>query len=322
MEGAKRIGVLLGGLSAERDLSVRAGEAVLAALRERGHDPAPIFVDRDIDLALRQARIDTAFLALRGRYAGDGCLQGLLELLGIPYTGSGVLASGLAMNRAKTKEVLRLHNLPTAPAYVLRADGRTAADGHGAFGFPVMVRPVGAPAAVGCGLARDELELEAAVEEALRLDEDVLIERFIEGRTLTVGVLDGVALGAVESGAASGRAGAGYPQRISAARYRSLLRLGAAAYEALGCEGAACVEMVVSEKLNEVVVQVDTHPLLSPLAPLARVAQLAGLKYADLIEEVLRGARLRAHGHRHNRRAAQIDFDGPDRRASAAGAAH
>jgi D-alanine-D-alanine ligase len=320
MAGANRIGVLLGGLSPERDLSVRAGEAVLSTLRELGHDATPIFVDRDIDLALRQARVEIAFLALRGRYAGDGCLQGLLELLGIPYTGSGVLASGLAMNRAKTKEVLRLHNLPTAPAYVLHAEpGRPPTEGHGAFGFPVMVRPVGAPTPVGCGLARDELELEAAVDEALRLDEDVLVERFVEGRSLYVGVLDGVAMGAIELGA---RANAGVPPRISPARYRSILRIGAAAYEALGCEGAACVELVVNDRLNEVVVQVDTHPLLSPLAPLARVARLAGMKYGDLIEEILRGARVRAHGHRHNRRAEQIEFDGPDRRASAAGAAH
>src|SRR5262245_45466342 len=98
MEAAKRIGVLSGGLTAEREATLRAGETIAAILRRKGHDALPIFVDRDIDLALRQARIDVAFLALRGRYGADGCIQGLLELFGIPYTGSGVLASGLAMN--------------------------------------------------------------------------------------------------------------------------------------------------------------------------------------------------------------------------------
>src|SRR5690348_16499574 len=117
MSVTKRVGVLMGGVSAERDLSVRAGEAVIAALSQAGHTAVPLFVDRDVDLAMRQADIEVAFLCLRGRYAGDGCLQGLLELVGTPYTGSGVLASGLAMNRATTKEVLRLHNLPTAPGY-------------------------------------------------------------------------------------------------------------------------------------------------------------------------------------------------------------
>src|ERR1700756_1623601 len=117
MTGHRKIGVLLGGLSAERDVSVRSGEAILAALADRGHDATPIFVDRDIDLVLRQTRIDVAFLALHGRYGEDGCVQGLLELLGIPYTGSGVLASALAMDKLKAKELFRLHNVPTPPYY-------------------------------------------------------------------------------------------------------------------------------------------------------------------------------------------------------------
>jgi D-alanine-D-alanine ligase len=327
MESKKRIGVLMGGLSAERDLSVRAGEAVLAVLRETGHDAAPLFVDRDIDLALRQAHIDIAFLALRGRYGGDGCLQGLLELLGIPYTGSGVLASGLAMNRAKTKEVLRLHNLPTAPGYTVRAENPEGlADAHGAFGFPVVVRPVGIASPLGPTLARDEVELESALEDAFRLDDEALVERLIDGRRICVGVLDGEALGALELPTPGLRPLRLTPNpgasKISGARYRSLLRLATSAYEALGCEGAACIELVVSEKVNEVVVDVDTNPILSPSAPLGRVAQMGGLTFSELVYDILGGARLRAHGHRQNRRAVQVTFDGHDRRASAATAAH
>src|SRR3954463_8622835 len=122
MTAQRKIGVLMGGLSAERDVSLRSGEAILAALTDRGYDAWPLFVDRDVDLLLRQTRIDVAFLALHGRYGEDGCIQGLLEILGIPYTGSGVLASALAMNKAKTKEVLRLNNLPTAPSYLVEAE--------------------------------------------------------------------------------------------------------------------------------------------------------------------------------------------------------
>ena len=106
---ARRIGVLLGGLSSEREVSLRSGEAVVTALRARGHAGVPIYVDRDIDVALRQERIDVAFLALHGRGGEDGCIQGLLESLGIPYTGSGVLASALAMNKGKAKEIGRAH---------------------------------------------------------------------------------------------------------------------------------------------------------------------------------------------------------------------
>src|SRR5437588_12813811 len=138
MRIGRRIGVLMGGLSSERELSLKTGEAVWGALVERGHNAVKVFVDRDLDLALRAERIEVAFLALHGRYGEDGCVQGLLELFGIPYTGSSVLASALAMDKLKTKELFRLHNLPTPPYYIHRRG-----ESHGAFGFPVVVKPRG-----------------------------------------------------------------------------------------------------------------------------------------------------------------------------------
>src|SRR3954447_14642590 len=137
----RRIGVLMGGLSSERDQSLRTGEAVHAALVDRGYDAVKVFVDSDLDLVLRAERIDIAFLALHGRYGEDGCVQGLLELFGIPYTGSSVLSSALAMDKLKSKEIFRLHNLPTTPYYVhVRGEGAPA-EQHGSFGFPSVVKP-------------------------------------------------------------------------------------------------------------------------------------------------------------------------------------
>src|SRR5687767_15914661 len=107
----------MGGMSAEREVSLRTGEGIFEALVERGYDVVKIFVDRDIDRVLRQTPIDVAFLALHGTYGEDGCIQGLLEIMGIPYTGSGVLASALAMDKLKAKELFRLHNVPTPPYY-------------------------------------------------------------------------------------------------------------------------------------------------------------------------------------------------------------
>src|SRR5215475_1952097 len=238
----KRIGVLCGGLSAEREVSLRTGEAICATLVDRGYDAVRVYVDRDLDLALRQTRIDVAFLALHGRYGEDGCVQGLLELLGIPYTGSGVMASALAMNKAKTKEVLRLHNLPTAPGYLVQADAADdVIESHGSFGFPAVVKPAGEGSSLGVRIAHDELELEAAVEDALRFDDDVLVERFIEGREISVGLLDGRPLGAVEIAPqrgffdyhhkqTGGRADYHFPARLSPERYRSVLRVAAMAH--------------------------------------------------------------------------------------------
>jgi D-alanine-D-alanine ligase len=327
MTGHRKIGVLLGGLSGERDVSIRSGEAIVAALVERGHDAVPVFVDRDIDLVLRQMRIDVAFLALHGRYGEDGCIQGLLEVLGIPYTGSGVLASALAMNKAKTKEILRLHNLPTAPGYVIAADsGEDLIESHGSFGFPVVVKPSGEGSSLGVTVARDEMELESAVEEAIRFDDDVLVERFVEGKEISVGVLDGKVLGAVEivprrgfydfqNKYTAGRSDYYFPARLSPERYRSVLRLGTLAFEALGCEGAARVDLIVSERGNEIILEVNTLPGMTPTSLMPKIAHGAGLSFEDLVEEVLRGARLRAHGHRRDRRAVQVELQGPERRA-------
>jgi D-alanine-D-alanine ligase len=328
MSFSRKIGVLLGGLAVERDASIRAGEAVVNALRCAGHQACPMFVDRDIDVALRQIRIDVAFMAGRGRYSADGCLQGCLELQGIPYTGSGVLASSLAMNRAKTKDVLRLFNLPVAPGYVLCGDDKSdLTEVHGAFGFPVVVRPVSASLLSGGTLARDELELEGALDDVFRLEDHALVERFVQGRPLTVGILDGVALGLVEvprAGSWVGLRSVGArgqelcaPVRLSRERYDSVLRLATQAYDAIGCEGPACVEMLVSERLNETIIDIDTSPVLLPSSPLPLIAQQAGLSYQDFVEEILQGARLRSHGRHSNRRTVQAAFVGPDRRSCA-----
>ena len=315
-------------------MSIRSGEAILAALADRGHDAAPIFVDRDIDLVLRQTRIDVAFLALHGRYGEDGCVQGLLEVLGIPYTGSGVLASGLAMNKGKAKEIFRLHNLPTAPGYVVQADsGEDIIESHGSFGYPVVVKPAGEGSSLGIKIARDELELEAAVEEALRFDDDVLVERFIDGKEISVGILDGKPLGAVEivpkrgfydfqNKYTSGRTEYHLPARLSPERYRSALRLATLAHEALGCEGATRVDLIVSDKGNEVVLEINTLPGMTPTSLLPKIAHSAGLSFEELVEEMLKGARLRAHGHRRDRRAVQVGYAGPERRTGFMSPAH
>jgi D-alanine-D-alanine ligase len=336
MVGQRKIGVLMGGLSAERDVSIRSGEAIVAALAERGYDAWPLFVDRDIDLVLRQARIDVAFVTLHGRYGEDGCIQGLLELLGIPYTGSGVLASAMAMNKARAKDLFRLNNLPTAPGYVVEAEhggGEDLVELHGSFGFPVVVKPAGEGSSLGIRIARDELELETAVEEALRFDDDVLVERFIEGKEISVGILDGKPLGAVEivpkrgfydfhNKYTSGRTEYHLPARLSPERYRSALRLATMAHEALGCEGATRVDLIVSDKGNEVVLEINTLPGMTPTSLLPKIAHSAGLSFEELVEEMLRGARLRAHGHRRDRRAVQVGYAGPERRAGLLTPAH
>jgi D-alanine-D-alanine ligase len=326
-----RVGVLVGGAGAEHQLSMRAGESVSAVLGGGGHDVETIFVDRDADLVLRQARIDVAFLALRGRYSGDGCLQGLLELRGIPYTGPGLLSSALASNRARLLDALRLNNLPTAAGYGIDvAATANVVEAHDQFGFPVWVHPVGAPPGLGVSLARDELELEAAVEQAARFSDRVSVERFVDGRVFQIATLHGRALGLLDVGAAD-RAPGGLDERtreapgrarLTSVRQRSLLRLAELACEAIGAEGPALVEMVLSDRFNEVVRRLDVSPLLLPDALYPRMAEAAGLGYPELVGEVLASARLHAHGTRTDRRALDVRFEGPERRIGAPPSAH
>jgi D-alanine-D-alanine ligase len=183
-------------------------------------------------------------------------------------------------------------------------------------------------------IVQDELELEAAVEDAFRIDDEALVERTCEGRTMCVGLFDGTALGAMEvPGAVAGRSRrlslvdrtqAQTRQRLSTARMHSILRLATLAYEALGCEGAACVDLVVSERSNEIIVDIDTAPALTPASVLPQIAASAGLPFGELIEEILEGARIRAHGHRRNRRSVgvQAGFEGPERREGLLSTAH
>jgi D-alanine-D-alanine ligase len=325
----KKIGVLCGGLSAEREVSLRTGEAICATLVDLGYDAQRLFVDRDLDLALRQARIDVAFLALHGRYGEDGCVQGLLELMGIPYTGSDVLSSALAMNKHKAKEIFRLHNLPTPPYYVLANDGaEPVREAHGAFGFPAVVKPSGEGSSVGVSIVHDEQEFEAACESAFRFDDEVLVERFIEGKEVSVAILNDRALGAIEiapksgfydygSKYTAGRSEYHMPARLSPERYRGVLTQALMAHRALGCAGATRVDMIVSDRGNEYILEVNTIPGMTPTSLLPKIAHHAGLSFGQLCEEMLGGARLAAHGHgRRDRRMEQRPFAGPERRAT------
>lgn len=328
---ARRIGVLLGGLSSEREVSLRSGEAVVTALRARGHEVVPIYVDRDIDVALRQERIDVAFLALHGRGGEDGCIQGLLESLGIPYTGSGVLASALAMNKGKAKELFRLHNLPTPAYYTLDAEDAADLEAvHGDFGFPCVVKPVSEGSSVGIGICHRLEELGSAVEDALRFDDEVLVERFIAGREVSVAILEDRAIGAVEIAPRAGfydyankytQGATDYfvPPRLTPQRYRGVLAMALRAHAALGCRGATRVDLIVSDSGNEFVLEVNTLPGLTPTGLLARIADAAGISFGELCDMMLAGASLGSRRGRGERRINQRSFVGEDRREAMAG---
>jgi len=323
----RKIGVLMGGLSSEKSISIASGQAILAALIDRGYDATGIFVDRDLDLVLRQKEIDIAFLALHGRYGEDGCIQGMLELMGIPYTGSDVLAAALSMNKAKSKELFRLHNLPTPSYYLLdQEDLDSVVRLHGDLGFPAVVKPIAEGSSVGVQFVNNAEELRPACERALQYDSQVIVEQWIRGQEISVAVVEDRALGAIEiesdrplyDFAAKYDSSANryfIPPRVSPQRYRGILAQAEIAHRALGCAGATRVDMMLSATGNEYVLEVNSLPGLTPNSLLPKIAHAAGLSFEDLVEAILGGARLSTveRGDR-DRRLRRRQYDGDERR--------
>lgn len=310
----QRVGVIMGGSSAEREVSLRSGAAVASALEARGHDVVRVVLaeggEPDFGATLRRARIDVAFLALHGGRGEDGCVQGSLELAGIPFTGSGVLASALAMDKLKAKELFRLHNVPTPPYYQLGADDLADLESvHGTFGFPVIVKPRSEGSSVGVSRAENLPELARAVHAALEHDDCVLVERFVTGMEVHVGLLDGRILGGIEvvprdglydyeAKYTPGLTEYHMPARLSAARYRGVLNLAERAAKALGCRGAVRVDMIVTPGENEYVLEVNTLPGMTATSLLPKIAASAGYEFGDLCEAILEGARLSSPARR------------------------
>lgn len=302
----RRVGVLMGGSSAEREVSMRTGEGVAAALEARGHEVVRVVLGGAVpaDQIVREASIDVAFLALHGRLGEDGCIQGMLEMMGIPYTGSSVLSSALAMDKLKAKELFRLHNVPTPPYYVAsEADLLDLEEVHGSFGFPVVVKPRSEGSSVGLAIARDLGDLRAGVEAALEHDRFVLVERYVKATEVHVGILDGRVLGAIEvvpkkgvydyaAKYTDGETDYILPPRIAPTRARGVLNLAERAARALGCTGACRVDLLVTEGENEYVLEVNTLPGMTPTSLLPKIAEHAGIDYGSLCEAILEGATL------------------------------
>ncbi|MFQ5735357.1 MAG: D-alanine--D-alanine ligase [Thermodesulfobacteriota bacterium] len=294
----KRVGVLMGGLSEEREISLLTGRAVLEALIGKGYNATGIDVGRDVAAALKRKKIEVAFLALHGRYGEDGCVQGMLEVMGIPYTGSGVQASAVAMDKAAAKKLLAFHGVPTPEFRVVDRAADAAA-----LGLPVVIKPASQGSAVGVSVVRDAAGLEKALRAAGRLSGEVIAERYVEGRELTVSILDAEPLPVVEilpkkgfydfkAKYTPGMTEFVVPAALKKTVERRVVAASLRSYEVLGCRGAARVDVMLDGKGKAYVLEVNTIPGLTELSLFPRAAAAAGLDYPALVERMLRGAGL------------------------------
>jgi len=185
----KRVGVLFGGMSAEREVSLRTGAAVAGALRSLGYTVVDVDVGKDLPARLVAEKVDVAWLALHGRYGEDGCVQGLLESMFIPYTGSGVLASAVGMEKVYAKQLFSTHGIPTPP-YKVFTDAKSAREAVDAlpFPFPVVVKPSREGSSVGVHVCKTKDAYLAAVDDASQYAGFLLVEQFIKGREVQGGV--------------------------------------------------------------------------------------------------------------------------------------
>ncbi|MEJ2200077.1 MAG: D-alanine--D-alanine ligase [Desulfuromonadaceae bacterium] len=299
----KKIGVLLGGLSAEREVSLRTGQAVHQALLGAGFQAVAIDAGRDLAQRLIEEKIEVAFIALHGRFGEDGTVQGLLELLGIPYTGSGVMASSVAMDKVMTKKLLLHHRLPTPGFTVFKKGDDLEALVNLDRTYPQVVKPAREGSTIGISIVRSPEELAAGVDAALIYDDLLLIEDFISGDEVTVGVLGGEPLPVIQvvpeggfydyrAKYTPGRTQYLLPALIAEKTQDKLQRAAVAACAALGCAGAARVDfMVAGDKFY--CLEVNTIPGMTETSLLPKAARYAGITFEELVLRILEDAGVR-----------------------------
>jgi D-alanine-D-alanine ligase len=296
----KQIAVLMGGLSAERDVSLRTGRAIGQALQRCGYQIVEIDAGRDLPAQLERAGAEVVFIALHGRFGEDGTVQGLLELCGIPYTGSGVLASSLAMDKVATKKMLCYHGIVT-PAFAELRQGDVITDNLP--DYPLVVKPAREGSTIGISIANDRRALEGGLAEAFRHDDLVLVEQFIAGAEVTVGVLDGQPLPVIQvvpkggfydyqSKYTPGETEYLLPAPLPEATYLALQEAAVRVFRAVGCQGAARVDFMVTDT-DFYCLEVNTIPGMTETSLLPKAAQAAGLSFDELVERILEGAALR-----------------------------
>jgi D-alanine-D-alanine ligase len=297
-----KVAVLLGGRSAEREISLLSGNAVLAALQSRGvdahgFDPA----ERPLE-ELKRDQFERCFIALHGRYGEDGTVQGALELLGVPYTGSGVMASALAMDKWRTKLVWQAVDIPTPKYFMLTADSnwRQVVDG---LGLPLIVKPAREGSTIGLTKVLRAEDLPQAYQVAARCDELVLAEEFVAGQELTAAILGDEALPLIRIEAAQGNydyqnkyftdttkyyCPAGVSEQIEAQIRAAALR----AFRILGCRGWGRADIILRADGSFSFLEINTSPGMTGHSLVPMAAKATGLGFADLVLRILADARL------------------------------
>ena len=292
-----KVAVLLGGTSAEREVSLNSGNAVLAGLRRKGVDAHGVDVRGPGDvIGLVEQGFDRAFIVLHGRGGEDGQIQGALQTLGIPYTGSGVMGSAIAMDKYRSKLVWKGLAMPTPPFQVLREEADLARAAE--LGFPLMIKPAHEGSSVGMSKVNNAGQLDAAWQEARKYDGLVIAEKWITGSEYTAGVLDGEPLPMIrletphefydyDAKYRAGDTGYHIPCGLEAAKEQEAQQIALQACEAIGVSGWGRVDLMMDEAGNFWLIEVNTVPGMTDHSLVPMAAKASGIDFDELVYRIL-----------------------------------
>ncbi|MHB1361811.1 MAG: D-alanine--D-alanine ligase [Thermoleophilia bacterium] len=305
-----RIGVLMGGLSREREVSLRSGEGCLQALKSMGYDAVGIDVGHDVAEVLKREGVKAAFLALHGKYGEDGCIQGLLEMMGIPYTGSRVLASAIGMNKVRSKQIAVFHKVPTAAFEIFDVGvdlGTTSKQAVEKLRFPVMVKPCEEGSSLGVLKISDPAELIGAAVETHRDFGCFMVEEFIEGDEITIGLLETrrqlIAMPVLQlkttsefydyeakynHGMTEFVVPAEIPEEVATMAQEMAMKM----HTSIGCRGFSRVDFIVDREGIPHFTEINTLPGMTETSDFPAQANAGNITYEKLVEKMLRSALL------------------------------
>lgn len=308
----KKIGVLMGGTSAEREVSLKSGSAIFNTLKQLKYNVAAIDAGDDICSVLKRKKIDIAFIALHGGHGENGAIQGMLEVLGIPYTGSGVLASALAMDKEASKKVFVYHGIPVPPFKIVQSteckvqnlktkhSSPITHQSSRSFPMPWVVKPVTEGSSIGVEIVKKRAEVSKALKSAFSYGSRVIVEKYIKGKEIQIGILNNKVLGGVEvrpslefynykAKYTAGLTEYILPPEVEKKQYERMKDVALSAHKALGCSGATRVDLILNSAGDPFVLEVNTIPGMTETSLLPKIAARAGFDFPAFLKEMLGG---------------------------------
>ncbi len=302
-----KILVLMGGYSEEREVSLRSGAAVLNALKNIGYDAAALDLKGNSVQAIADYNPDLVFIALHGKDGEDGTVQGLLEIMGIPYTGSGVTSSAIGINKVLTKKILIYEGIPTAAFAILKKKDLSSREQElksllENIGLPMVIKASTQGSSIGTFIVRQESDVLTTIEAAFEYDSEVLVEKFIDGTEVTSTVIGNdftQVLPLIEITSANefydyeskytpGKCNHIIPARVSEEIQEKIAKLTERVYQAIGCRGYSRVDFIIDKDGNPYVLEINTLPGLTEMSLVPDAARAAGISFEELVERIVR----------------------------------